>query len=48
MQGVDWILLYVPLQLVYGYLETGNDDDEIARDFDLNVKDKEPSTSYIT
>ena len=43
--GFNWF--YVPLQLIYGYVETDDEnDDETDRNAVLNVKDKVYFTSH--
>jgi len=46
---IDWIFVYVPLQLIDGYVEMADDnDDEINRKSDLHFKDKGSFTSHTT
>ena len=45
---IDWLLFYVHVQIIYGYAETDDDnDDEIYRNSDLHFKDKGSFTSHI-
>ena len=54
--NIDWLhkgmnTVYVPVQLIYGYVETGDDDDndnEIDRNPILFFKDKGSFTYHIT
>ena len=46
---INWILFYVCLQLMYGYVETDDDhNDEVDGNPVLYFKDKGACTAHIT